>query len=860
MNFMQKNKGVITVMLTILLMPMLACGSLLIELARYKSLQNLYSEIADNAILSAMAGYNTELYEKYALLAMDGDQSDVITHYVTENLNMGTDDFSKLVTDSGLSVTANGLYSLANTQVLKRQIMESEKLNAPVSLSIRLLSGGEFTLDSLLKDLKSKIEKAIPGSKMIKNISKSASNLADVADAATKIIEEKGKWNTAVNEYTDAYRNFQDALNSYIDARDAYNDSIDSDTGLGDADLFAERELKSAALDLNILAYKNAIGNLESKAESFLNAAKDIIDKAVTFKSTLDTQGIDKEKDNTDKEVDEWLKQAKEAASKRTDLTADAKEILIENYEMEANAIKQQATQTASSLKTTENVLVGIANKCSSFDSSAVLSIIKNYTSNLKDRLNNLSKPSVSKEDLNSALSNGSYYYYTTIQLGGLEISQLLTDLKVLEEDAFESVEADLKEVLRQLYNLLRMFLSTFTGYELAADVTLSNYDSLPSRTGAGENDTFISGDDAAVEAMLNQMADMARQLGYDISEMYPSSRSANAEFNSYIENLIDTAVNSVQTICSSMGQVISALTGKYWEMLKALKSLVDAFDAAVTLCEVLPQIVENFGSAIESMVSSLYEGALIQEYAFRHFTSRMDFKASAGALTSSGSGTKFVTAELEYIINGSSSEKSNQKSAAFFIFVIRLLANMACILSDSNIAQTASAAGPFAPLVYIAWIALETLIDMFLLQETTAKIPLIKDPIFLSVEGIAELSESFIDKISGFSVQKSTAETLDEIEKTIGGTVDAMYKDDKFRFSYEDYLWIRMCFVGNTRKVRRIADLIQMNMSASDSSFALDQEYTYLRVRMEGGYSPMMPTFHLVPDGWMSTVKYAGY
>lgn len=890
MGFMlrKKSRGVITVMLTVILVPILACSSVLVELARYRSYKNLYDEIAELSALSALSDYDTELYSQYGLLGMSQNQSAKVASYVQANLNTDLGVFQRFASPASVGVSTDMLYSLANTQVLERQILEAEKIQGPLSLATGILSGGDLTLDSLLKKIQESIEKAIPGYKMIKSISKSASNLADVADAVTTIIEEREKWQTKADEYTDKYREFATAMNGYMEARNAqaaaessfheaenaYNASVDEE-GNGDEGLKnnrdeaaeileeAEAAVEEAAgkLALAKTAYMSSIDALRTQADSFFKAVEDLAKDAIKFRDSLVTKGIDATKAEAEEEIDSWLTAAKNAANGRTDITDEYRATLIQDYTDTAKALKDEAKAENSEMKSTENIVVGLANNLASFTYASQMSVLDSNIGALKSHVDGYMS-ALSEQNADAIVAGGGHFYYTQNQLAGagVNLEDLLHTLDALNQVSAESAVAGIKEVLTQLYNLVRMFESTFEGYEVACNSVIADAASLPSHSGAGEGDTFIAGDDAQVEELLNSMASMADMLGYEIEELYPSTHLANAEFNSYIEELIHAVVTDIQVICHALKTVSNVLTGKFWEIIKAVKDVANAFEAVIDLAEKLPQIVSNFGEVVTCLISSLYEGALIQEYAFQRFTTRMDYKTSSGSFAGAASSTKFVTAEVEYLVNGSPSEKENQQNIFWFILIIRLLMNTVQIITDSNIAGVASGAGPFAPLVYIVWIVAETYIDTSLLTETTAKIPLVKSHIMLSLEGLANLVAATINASTGLTLGKNPAETVDTIKETMGDIINEVYEDDILKMNYEDFMWVRLSFVGNKTKLRRIADLIQMNMKQTDEGFKLAETYTYLRVELEGDYNTILPTFNLVDGGRIGSLKYVGY
>lgn len=850
MGFMQKNRGVITIMLTIILVPVLACSSILVELCRYRSYKNLYNEISELSALSALANFDSKLYSQYGLLGMSENQADSVNSCVQSNLNTDLGAFQRLAAPSSVSVSTDMLYSLANTQVLKRQILEAEKIHAPLSLATGILSGGNYTLESLLGELKKSMEKAVPGSEVLKNYSKAADKLGDVANSGLAVVEGLDTWDQAINNYTSSYQAFSDKLNAYNEAKSAYEDSVDEegngDDGLKNTMDAAQTELTAAKSD-----YLEKITALQTSTDTFFKSLDQFVSDAVTYKSTVDTQGYDAEKKEKEEAIDKWLESSNKEADEATDLTAEEKEKLKNSNKKRADELKEEAKKENTTLKSAEQAVANLANDLSDF----------NYTVNMDIVNSNIT-------DLKARVDAGEDCCYTIMQITGRDIGKLRDSLKIWENACDEKIADNIIEYITQLFNVFKLFYSAMHGYELDCNSVIANMSSLPSETGAGGADTFIAGDDAYVTGVLNEMSSMASELGYDMSDLYPASHVADADYHGYIEGLITSVQNDITIIFGALNKITEVLSGNIWEIIAAVKEVANAFEAAADLVVVIPKLVKNIGEVANYIVSSLYEGALIQEYAFQRFTTRMDYKASSGtiegtieSLFGSGSSTKFVIAEVEYVANGSPSERVNQEKIFWFIFILRLALNIPAVLTNSFVGEVAAATGPFAVLVYLAWDVAESYIDTALLTETETKIPLVKSSILLDPSGLTALGTALGKKIADFNaIGMKPAEVVDTIESSISGAMDKVYEKGMFKMNYENLLWIRLCFVGNEKKLRRIADLIQMNMQQGNEKFLLANTYTYLRVKMDGEYNTIMPTFNFVNGGKITTLRYAGY
>lgn len=181
--------------------------------------------------------------------------------------------------------------------------------------------------------------------------------------------------------------------------------------------------------------------------------------------------------------------------------------------------------------------------------------------------------------------------------------------------------------------------------------------------------------------------------------------------------------------------------------------------------------------------------------------------------------------AELEYLIVGNKNSKTNWNTTRNIINAVRFSMNFASTFSISEInsaidgiataAETAVAAtvlgAPLAPVVYVtvsgalrALVAtLETYADWDLLKQR-------EDVVFFKNE-LGDLN---------------TANIGDYLEGRIGDTKDAPKSDGELKFSYEDYLYIMMLlFVNDNKLLDRTGNLITLNVNQSQNTSGKDLE-----------------------------------
>jgi hypothetical protein len=165
--------------------------------------------------------------------------------------------------------------------------------------------------------------------------------------------------------------------------------------------------------------------------------------------------------------------------------------------------------------------------------------------------------------------------------------------------------------------------------------------------------------------------------------------------------------------------------------------------------------------------------------------------------------------------------------------------------------------AGPFAPLVQIAIIAvlaaLETYFDMEFLITYGYKIPFWKKPadLILNIDNLIEKYEN-----SSSADIKSLLQTPN-------------CKNSSFLVSYETYLWFFMLLNGKERKLLRSADLMQLNIrKGGNSSYIMADHYTYVRCYTKATIKPMFVGLGFAPSQFdpynkrydIESLNYQGY
>lgn len=127
----KRNSGVITVLVAGLLVGILALGTLVLELGRFVAAQTQLSASAGSASTSMIAYYDTTLFERYGLMAIDTDSftetrcRDYLLFNSDLNNSYNSNNLSTLYDVNDVELT--GLYNLTYPSVLKRQLLSRAK-------------------------------------------------------------------------------------------------------------------------------------------------------------------------------------------------------------------------------------------------------------------------------------------------------------------------------------------------------------------------------------------------------------------------------------------------------------------------------------------------------------------------------------------------------------------------------------------------------------------------------------------------------------------------------------------------------------------------------------------------------------
>ena len=216
-----------------------------------------------------------------------------------------------------------------------------------------------------------------------------------------------------------------------------------------------------------------------------------------------------------------------------------------------------------------------------------------------------------------------------------------------------------------------------------------------------------------------------------------------------------------------------------------------------------------------------------------------------------------FLNSELEYIIMGQNTDKSNTNYVWGSIFGIRMVNNLIALYTEQTVHATvqsiaAEIAAAIAAVTFGAGTMLAPLIELAIMA-VLAALETYMDMKYLVTEGY---------KVPFLKTNKNLNLFPSPNAKIEGGK--PVYTDGDFMISYEDYLLVMLIFVGKENVLFRSADLIQMNMG---DGYDLSKKFTYLKCENTVSIKPLMISYAFLPDDIrrgdrrkFTTTLYQGY
>lgn len=786
MNFFRKTKGVISVFLIMIMLPLLTSAVVLVDGARYHSAKMMAQEAGDLAAYSTIANYNTNLKDEFGLFAIaDKNVTATFKRYLTETLGYSADEaetYSKKVQNFISSTVFGGgsyknadffnmynfnvtnasvtpLYPLSDPAVLQNQIVEYTKYRGVETLLERFEILGKF--DSVSTETKT----ALDTMEAVENLSAIEESYVTYVSGGAKDLKEK------VEKYDAGISDLYDLMDKYYDC--------------------AEKEIAAFAVNDSSVSSKkqdriNAYNDVISKLDKLADSAAEIYDQATRLSTKAQT-AIDKLEAFKSKYPD----QTDACATADQDINImksmlEQKETKYSLWYLKQNISAQQASDLKSSLKNNMDTLV-----------KAIQTTYTNYQSD-----------TAGDGRYHFTLKNGSEWWGTAEDNTGESIESFYVSAGVVVEEYCGVVDRASERIgTVSLKSYKAGFRNKFE------DDAIANSDS----------DETMSAKDAADQANKNK-TDSSSSSGYKTisssdAALLPSHGSAEQSSLNIPDVQEDSASDTLHKASSNSKNIMSSFLESTRNDILTYCYLLDNFKTRVTE-KGINSNTEHSGVPDKNLANWRYAND-IGELDMR-YRPKKDLN------------TFFWTNEVEYVFGGARSERVNATIVYSWIYGTRFVNNFAAVYSAycsggkikrqiDALAAAASAAtlgrvpaSVFKWIFITAWAAGETALDLALLIDDGYKIPLIKTKDNLFIQSLFDIFKafSFEGRLNIMRNQNSSSNIT-----------------DKINVSYEDYLIILLAFVGRETRLKRIGDLVQMNMrQRCDAGFTMSSAYTYLK------------------------------
>ncbi len=393
-------------------------------------------------------------------------------------------------------------------------------------------------------------------------------------------------------------------------------------------------------------------------------------------------------------------------------------------------------------------------------------------------------------------------------------------------------IPTDVQESLKLMYQAF----NTIKRYDPEYNVTLASSSTgiLPSVTGTETHDAPTSDIDA-----INTAVSDAQSVIGAYGSMLASSGSAT-----YTEVDVSVNVNYVNSVINNFSDM-NKLKNNAKTITSDCRALVQAINAAI------------------NVLSSDKEGnLLLNSYVSGYFPNKNyiveGYNGPAKGTTGSMNNGTFTGSCVEYAFSANSSEKANQESAYNYIMAVRLVSNLYSTIINSKFFNRNNACSVAS---HVAWAYYESFADTELLFRYNATVPLEKYSQMFPINEAAKVKSAF--------ASKNLLNALKTLGILSGSTFSISGVDQT---NYRDALALALWFVPNSKKMLRVADLIQLEMryhqqyvEKKPADFLMSEQNTFCRVRSVGRLNSILPVISLNSSGAIKgtefqSIRYVGY
>ena len=673
----RRTEGIISVLLVVLLVPFYSVAAILAEVGRFQGAYRGLDSAISASEVSVLAQYDSYIKQRFGLLAIsqDIDIGSQFRSYLKKQDTINSRSF----TLKDYQITADGVYSLADTDILREQILELAAYTVPAKIIADL---GD------INNIVSQIESYSTGLNNFMNLLSGVSTGLDKGMQSYNAQKEaKDQMQTVVDstkKYHEEYENYEKAL---TELKDHLSTACPTDEAEAQKWNDKAQELRKKASDAGN-AYKNVIqtekGNvsgLAGKIDSALSKEADATDSLLDITKGYVSAGVK----NENADIDE--------AKKETDE-------IINNAE-----ISKDVGYAASDMKDTNKLVGDLYGK--TIDNAKVGSntkdALKDYNSEAcKDLLQQLEDESKLLDDMNydDLTTDGIDKIMGAIHTadtGKFEDTKSFDELWKNAQDLVENEAADASfmDTLDGLIALINVDVTYDPELDsiIDTDYYFKNFNRLPSEKNRSlkENSLASEYEDADAQKATNNLNKMG--LYSTSGDWYTKgSDSYNAalaqeELNASNGNLfqkLQNLVKGIQKKLSSLNNMLTALSevgSRMGEGLLLKGYMAYSLSNRVNYKSGASLVGQSYSSCGGlAKIDDKSEAGQMLEKRLDDYT--LGLASSLGAMGRKN--YSFCGAELEYVMFGAKNEINNQKAAFTVLAMLNSLLSLPAILSSS--------------------------------------------------------------------------------------------------------------------------------------------------------------------------------
>ncbi len=781
--------GQISVFFAIIMIGVLMLAGLLTDIARINTGGAMVRRASETAAASLLADYSSRLKDGYGIFALPctdtADIEDRFEEYLAcclsiptgEEYYMGSTDLFGFRIER---IKVTPVYNLSENGVTKGQILEYMKYRAPGEII-----EGFIEKLATIKDagkMSNAYKQKVGIDKLLGSMDKSQQKLKKNIDGAGGELEKfingfnlNGSWESVFNDF-----------NGMSDTLQSLEASIDS-------------------LDSSISALESQLAELKKSSSKSDDKTDDTDDDEEGGSSGTD--------DSTESDSSELKKQLNSLKDERKSLNSSKTDIKDQLGDLWYKLRNQMTNDYKQANDAAVKEITKIAEKGKKAQES--ISVLEQFLDdNFSGEAGSLSDEF--REELQTEL-NG----MKELILEGQKAEEMLRDIGS-NSSVLESITSSMDELKINQGGLPSGGLPE-TILETASNYTGIDYNYLKPEKGDKKEDPRRGKAEELKDAIVSKLLeDINYEAAGIVKESLPSfTKVITPDFDDVDSEHTDTIGATAGASGSNNGEAV------YNGDLEHVGDEADLYDEEGQFQENALELISNIGELVAERTVDLRDNIYMNEYimgTFKNSVPELVYSDRTVKDTNlhgdeKGKIDTFYDSEVEYILNGKSSQLLNNVMTKGELLLVRIGLNTLHVYTD---AAKKSKANVIATAVAGIWTG-------------GAGIPVISNLIMCGW-GVGEAVIDVNDLMEGKSVP--IYKMKGDWRLDIGtGSNDGPKTDERLCFNYHDYLRVFLLTVDENRKLNRIEDLIQLNIGKSkgdQDSFRMSGCHTCFRIEAE--------------------------